>query len=131
MQMEDYNIELKYLPGEQNVLADCFSRVPRMEKPAVGDRELEIIWKQKGTAINWNELKVPELKDDIFLTEISIELFLSSTDNNQTAEWDMTKLYNTRHNIKDCHEAALFDAELNKCLMNLPALQQMNKPVTR
>ena len=130
MLMEDYNIQLRYLEGERNVLADCFSRVPRMDKPTVGDRELEMIQKQKGTVINWEQMKLSPLHDDIFLTETSIESFLASDNEHRIAIWDTTKLPSVNHNVKECYEAALYDDELNECLMNLPTLQEMDNPAT-
>ena len=61
--MEQFYYTLDYLEGEKNVLADCFSRLPRMEKISVGKKELEMIEKQKGTVVNFKTLKVPS-KDD-------------------------------------------------------------------
>ena len=34
--LDEYNLELRYIEGKKNVLADCFLRLPRME-PSVGD----------------------------------------------------------------------------------------------
>ena len=36
MFMEDFSPAFKYFPGKNNVIADCFSRLPRMEKPSEG-----------------------------------------------------------------------------------------------
>ena len=36
--LEDFSPQLKYIEGKNNVLADCFSRVPRMEAPSEGKR---------------------------------------------------------------------------------------------
>ena len=34
--MDDFDFELKCLEGKKNVLADCFSRLPRMDKISMG-----------------------------------------------------------------------------------------------
>ena len=44
--MDDFDFELNYLEGEKNVIADCFSRLPRMDKISVGDKELKMIQKK-------------------------------------------------------------------------------------
>ena len=49
---EVFDIKLKYLEGEQNVLADCFLQVPWMEKLTINGKELEAIRKGKGKLIN-------------------------------------------------------------------------------
>ena len=46
--IEGYDIKLQYLQGKRNVLAHCFSHLTRMDKPTIGEKELEIIRKQKG-----------------------------------------------------------------------------------
>ena len=38
MFLEDFHPTFKYCPGKENVLADCFSRLPRMGKPTDGER---------------------------------------------------------------------------------------------
>ena len=62
--MEQFYYTLDYLEGEKNVLADCFSRLPRMGKISVGKKELEMIEKQKGTVIDFKKLKVPSRNDE-------------------------------------------------------------------
>ena len=58
--MEQFYYTLDYLEGEKNVLADCFSLLPRMNnKILVGKEELEMIEKQKGTVVDFKLLKVP------------------------------------------------------------------------
>ena len=49
LHMEQFYYTLGYLEGDKNVLVDCFSRLPRMEKISVGKKELDMIKRQKGT----------------------------------------------------------------------------------
>lgn len=66
--MEEYDVKLRYLEGENSVLADCFSQMPRMEKPGVSKKELESIQKKKGKLINWRSIQIPKLiVDNIYL----------------------------------------------------------------
>ena len=41
--VEEFDVTLRYIEGENNVLADCFSHLPRMSKPLVGDKERSMI----------------------------------------------------------------------------------------
>ena len=42
LSLEGFDITWKYIQGKHNVLADCFSRVPRMDPCTVGDKEKNI-----------------------------------------------------------------------------------------
>ena len=37
--LNQFNCCVKYIPGQKNVLADCFLRLPQMEKPSAGVNE--------------------------------------------------------------------------------------------
>ena len=63
--MEDFDITLCYIEGEKNELADCFSRLPQMSKPSMGDKEIEMIMKKKGTLVDFKALETPKLSDDV------------------------------------------------------------------
>ena len=63
--LEEFDVTLRYIEGEKNVLADCFSRLPRMSKPSVGDKERLMIERKKGTLVDFQKLKVPPLTDDV------------------------------------------------------------------
>ena len=54
--MDDFDFESKYLEEEKNVLADSFSRLPRMDKISTGDKELKIIQQNKGTVVDFKKL---------------------------------------------------------------------------
>ena len=76
--MEQFYYKLDYLEGEKNVLADCFSQLPRMDnKITVGKKELNMNEKQKGTLVDFKLLKVPsnESRDD----EVYINLTTTAT----------------------------------------------------
>lgn len=47
--MEDFDITLCYIEGEKNDLADCFLCLLQISKPSMGDKEIEMIMKKKGT----------------------------------------------------------------------------------
>ena len=69
--LDEFDTTIHYIEGKKNVLADCFSRLPRMEKPSVGDSELQ----DKGTLIDFEGIEVP--KDD---QEIDGESFVCVPD---------------------------------------------------
>ena len=62
MFLEQYDINLTYVPGKTNVLADCFSRLPWMDGPLPGKNEL------KGTKIDFRKLVVPKDVEDVFMS---------------------------------------------------------------
>ena len=39
--IDQFDCTINYMAGKKNVLADCFSRLPLMKKPSVGDKELQ------------------------------------------------------------------------------------------
>ena len=76
--LEQYDINLTYVPGKTNVLADCFSRLPRMDGPSQGKSE------NKGNLINFKTIEVPKDEEDIFMTESIPTLLPSICSNNDT-----------------------------------------------
>ena len=59
--LDQFYCQIKYIEGKENVPADCFSRLPRMEKPLVGDREAQ----GKGHLINSKDIKLPKDNEGI------------------------------------------------------------------
>ena len=63
MYMEEFAPTFKYFPGKENVLANCFSRLPCMEKPSEGKSSLS-----KGKLIAFDKLNVKmDPEDEIFV----------------------------------------------------------------
>ena len=62
MFLEQYDINLTYVPGKTNALADFFSRLPQMDGPSPGQNEL------KGTPVNFKTLVVPKDVEDVFMS---------------------------------------------------------------
>merc|ERR1712214_256032 len=61
--------------GSKNVLADCFLRLPCMEKPTVGDRELQ----GKGRRLDFHKIAAPKDKEEV----LDGELFFFDVDEDQ------------------------------------------------
>jgi hypothetical protein len=60
--LEDFSPTFPYIEGKNNVLADCFLRLPRMEKPS---EERKSIPANKGTClIDFEKLRVPQAEDE-------------------------------------------------------------------
>ena len=113
--VDQFDCELRYIPGKENVLADCFSRLPQMEKPSAGIKELQ----GRGRQIDFNKIKLP--KDDEEILEG--ETFLSTAHRLCEAIIDQEFIESS-----DNDEA--FQNELHECLLNLPPLEEMDNPIT-
>jgi hypothetical protein len=59
--LEDFLPTFSYIEGKNNVLANCFSRLPCMEKPSEGKN----IPPDKDTFIDFQKLTVPQLDDEL------------------------------------------------------------------
>ena len=110
--LKQYDINLTYVPGKTNVLADCFLRLPRMDGPSPGKNE------NKGTPIDFKKLVVPKDDEDVFMSSASPN-FMSVC-----------------HSIGEEAPALLpticdnEDVDIIELFMNLPALSEMTCPVT-
>ena len=113
--VDQFDCELRYIPGKENVLADCFSRLPKMEKPSVGMKELQ----GRGRSIDFNKIQLPKDNEEI----LDGETFLAAAQ--QLCE---TIINNKESDLANNDES--FYQELQECLMNLPPLEEMDNPIT-
>ena len=74
MYLKDFDVNFKYIEEKKKVLADSFSRLPRMEKASVGKSP------DKGTLIDFKKLEVPKDEDEVFHCN-EFPNILSSCDN--------------------------------------------------
>ena len=95
-------------------MADCFSRLPQMEKPSAGVKEL----KGLGRFIDFNNIDIP--KDDEEILEG--ETFLN------TAKDLVAQVLKTNKRSTNNNESS--QIKLCKCLLNLPPLEAMDNPIT-
>ena len=97
--LEQYDINLTYVPGKMNLLVDYFPRLPRMDGPLPGKNE------GKGNIIDFRKLVILKDEEDVFMTtREEIPTLLPSVCDNE-----------------DVHIIELF--------MNLPALSEMTCPL--
>ena len=79
--LEEYNVKLTYIAGKQNVLADCYSRLPRMDPPSLSPTEIA----NKGTLVDFRKLDLPKAaEDEMFWNELYL---IQGEDGNSWIEW--------------------------------------------
>ena len=115
--MDEFSPEFKYIEGKLNVIADCFSRLPRMEKPSEGKSEA------KGKLIAFDKLEVPPFEDEVFSFEE--EVFLPPT------EAEFNKTMKCKFSCcRDGESHFLMEDEVIESFLNHPPLQVMDNPTT-
>ena len=113
--VDQFDCELCYIPGKENVLADCFSRLPQMEKPSAGINELQ----GRGKSIDFNKIKLPKDDEEIIEGETFLSIahkFCETISQEQEREPD--------------NNNESFYQDLKECLLNLPPLEEMDNPIT-
>ena len=65
--LEDFSPEFKYHPGVDNTLADCFSRLPYMDKPLEGKSPADVKAAAKGKTVHFDTMELPDKDADEFL----------------------------------------------------------------
>ena len=108
--MDKFDLTLKYIKGKNNVLADCFSRLPLMSPPTDEKGNLTVTQKRNrsGTIIDFNNLNATR-NDDMILEE---ETFFNNISDIEQ-----------HSNIED-------DNELIDCFLNLPTLDGSPNPIS-
>ena len=112
--VDQFDCELRYIPGKENVLADCYLRLPQMEKPSVGTKELQ----GQGKLIDFNNIQLPKDEEEI----IEGETFLSIAHKFCESIIHEQELDSSNNNDS-------FYQELQECLLNLPPLEEMDNPI--
>ena len=108
--MDEFDLTLKYIKGKDNVLADCFSRLPIL-RPITGEKgNARIIKKRErsGKFVDFHALHVPQNEEMILEDEV---FFNNLTEHEQHAD------------IED-------DNEMIECFLNLPSTNEMPNPIS-
>ena len=114
--VDQFECELLCIPGKENILADCFLRLPKMEKPSVGIKELQ----GSGRSIDFNKTQLPKDNKEILEGETFV----------LAAAQQFCKTIINNHESDFVRNDKSFYQELQECLMNLPPLEEMDNSIT-
>ena len=113
--VDQFDCTLQYILGQKNVLADCFLRLPLMEKPSAGIKEQQGL----GHLIDFKNISIPKDDEEI----LDGETFLNIACKLVTAALPTTEQSNFKNDES-------YYNELGECLLNLPSLEEMENPIT-
>ena len=107
--LDEFDLNLKYIEGKNNVLADCFSRLPIISPATEEKGNPTVTQKQNrsGTFIDFNKLNAT--RNDEMILEDEAFLNISEAENHS--------------NIED-------DNELIECFLNLPTMEELPNPIS-
>lgn len=128
MYIEEYCPDFKYCPGKDNVIADCFSRLPRMEKPSDGKNV------EKGKLIAFQDLQVKmDPADEVYSFPATIKTTMDMENLPPSEDEINVELLCKFSCCRDGNEhihSIWHDTDVLDCFLNHPALETMPNPIT-
>src|SRR6056300_644405 len=121
MYMEEFAPDFRYIEGKDNVIADCFSRLPRMEKPSEGKRTVG----NRGKLIAFDKIDVKvDPDDEMFSFE---ETVLTEAEFNKEHRCKFSCCRDTDTSSLEMFEG---DQDMINAFLNHPPLHVMPNPIT-
>ena len=122
--VEDYAPTFHYIQGKDNVLADCFSRLPRMEKAPEG-KDLAIA-PNKGKLVAFEDLPKQEVLDE--LDELyHFTSYYSKPVSNQIP--NVPEITEEMPCLFSCCRDTFYEDEILESFLNMPPLQEMSNSI--
>ncbi|CAJ1945742.1 unnamed protein product [Cylindrotheca closterium] len=128
MFVEDFGPDFVYLPGKDNTIANCFSWLPRMEKPSEGKSPNE------GKLFAFDKLqvsvgpdgKIYAFEDNVLVKEKGLITPPAEAEFNSTLRCQFSCCQDG-----DTHEhLTIDDIKMEESFLNHPPLQAMPNPIT-